>query len=238
MITPKVPEIEWWSGPASALPRHTLVWIDKRAHDDARAAIGDAGAHGALDEWLDREWPFVVRRREKDEADLAGAVPLGFPQPRDRGVRGHALAVPADALARIEPPLSLRRVFASLPVPWRDTLDRLERSAHWYGIRLRVCGSMAWQAMTGLPFVAPDSDIDVIAIPRDRSMLERTLRALTEFARDRDVVIDGEIVFPGHDAVSWREWIDPKDANDVIVKHRNGVRLVRRNDLLARLGSA
>ena len=99
---------------------------------------------------------------------------------------------------------------------------------------MRVFGSLAMQSFTGLPYLTDSSDIDVLFAPADRKQLDEGLALLS--AASAHVPLDGEIVFPGGAAVSWKEWRDAGEAGrTVLVKTIDEVRLSEPDSLLAML---
>jgi phosphoribosyl-dephospho-CoA transferase len=93
-------------------------------------------------------------------------------------------------------------------------------------------GSLAMQALTGITYLTPTSDIDLLLHPRTVDDLDSGLALLQHHAAT--LPLDGEIVFPDGAAVSWKEWAAGGDAR-VLVKHIDGVWLSRKAPLLAQL---
>ena len=90
------------------------------------------------------------------------------------------------------------------------------------------------QALTGLLYVTPASDIDLLFHPTCRRQLDDGVALLARHAEE--LPLDGEIVFPGGQAVSWKEWrMAIANPAKVIVKELHGVRLVDTASLLSTL---
>ena len=206
------------------LRRHSLVWITPagwRALEAREPAWAEE-----LAAWARTERPLVARRHDADAA--SGEVCLGLPLPPHPtlGKRRIALRVPASAIERVEEALALDAVCASAPETWQLPLAQLQSDAAGAGIALRVFGSVAWQALTGLEYLSETSDIDLLFAPGDAAALQRGLELLTTHARA--LPLDGEILFPSGRAVSWKEWLlaDTCAAGTrVLVKHEHGVAL-------------
>ncbi|HVO88469.1 MAG TPA: malonate decarboxylase holo-[acyl-carrier-protein] synthase, partial [Casimicrobiaceae bacterium] len=98
------------------------------------------------------------------------------------------------------------------------------------GAVLRAYGSLAWQALSGLSYVNESSDLDVLAFASDTPALQCALLALRHAETIAPMRVDGEIVFPGGNAVAWREWAAASAR--VLVKHVRGVALCSRASLL------
>ena len=96
-------------------------------------------------------------------------------------------------------------------------------------------GSLAMQALTGIPYLTPTSDIDILLHPRTVHELDTGLALMHHHAPT--LPLDGEIVFPDGAAVSWKEWSASGDER-VLVKHVGGVRLSGKAPLLAQLRPA
>lgn len=201
--------------------RHTLVWLTATGWAAARAAAPPAH-HAALAMWQQHDWPVVVRRTEVDTAP--DQLDLGLPLPPDAatGTRLRiALRVSRDQIARSAPPLALAAA-SDAAGPWRVQLDQLRRDAGESD--LRVYGSLAMQALTGLPYVRPTSDIDLLFYPASQRQLDTVLALLVRHAET--LPLDGEFVFPGGRAVAWKEWRQARaNTAKVLVKQSRRVSL-------------
>jgi phosphoribosyl-dephospho-CoA transferase len=113
-----------------------------------------------LAEWADRGWPAIVRRR--GEADNGHLVPVGVPLPPAAGKRRVALLIPPEGvLQRSRPPLLHASASAAEP-NWRSTIDALVAVGARSGIEPAAFGSLLWQHLTGLAYLTPHSDLDVL----------------------------------------------------------------------------
>jgi phosphoribosyl-dephospho-CoA transferase len=216
------------------LPRHTLAWIElnagrrllERAEPEERAELGS---------WIGNDWPLCVRRPDVGEALFESTVALGLPLPPQLGKRRLRFAVDRADVAHTAEPLPLRAVVARAPARFRAFLDTLDERARDRGVRLQVYGSFAWQALTSWRYVTPQSDLDLLVTPADAGGLDAAVALLTRAASAAPLRIDGEIVFPGGEAVSWREWREPGRDDRVMVKRLDGVAMTPRGALRARL---
>lgn len=204
--------------------RHTLVWLAAPGWEAARAA-GPPTHHAALSMWQQHDWPVVVRRTDVDTAPHQ--LDLGLPLPPD-AVTGAklrvALRVLRDHVDRSAPPLTLAAASHAAGA-WRVQLDQLDQLRQDAGdCDLRVFGSLAMQAMTGLPYVRPTSDIDLLLRPASQRQLGTTMVLLAHHAET--LPLDGEIVFPGGRAVAWKEWLHARaNGAKVLVKQLDRVSL-------------
>lgn len=231
---------------ASSLSRHTLVWLDDDGWHHAQAAALPAHRE-ALARWAQHDWPLVVRRADVATGQPAGAdhaatppVALGLPLP-PYAATGHklriAVSVPPHCVSKIAAPVTLAAA-AATHAPWRAAIDALMQAAGAPGCAdLRVFGSLAMQTLTSLPYVTPASDIDLLYQPATRTELAAMSALLAEYSVN--LPLDGEIVFPGGQAVAWKEWVLAQARGAarvrVLVKQLQRVYLADPQQLLARL---
>ncbi|MET0321200.1 MAG: malonate decarboxylase holo-[acyl-carrier-protein] synthase, partial [Duganella sp.] len=110
-------------------------------------------------------------------------------------------------VARVAPPMALGAALAAAvpaTAPERAALAALLADAGASAACLRVYGSLAMQALTGLHYLRPASDIDLLFHPASRRQLDDVVALLARHAQT--LPLDGEIVFPGGRAVAWKEW--------------------------------
>jgi phosphoribosyl-dephospho-CoA transferase len=208
--------------------RHDLLWLNAQGWDEALAQL-PRESQSPVARWRRANWPVVARRH--DAGLPAGFACGGIPLPPDpgTGVKPRvALRISADGIERRTAPLALSRALPAAPLSWRGHLAPLAESG------MRVFGSLAMQAFTGLPYLTGASDIDVLFSPIDREQLDDGLALLAAAAVH--IPLDGEIVFPGGAAVAWKEWRDAYRAGrKVLVKRIDEVRLSEPDLLLAAL---
>jgi phosphoribosyl-dephospho-CoA transferase len=213
------------SSASNDLERHMLVWLTAIGWRAAIAAARDEHKP-SLSLWMTQDWPVVVRRLDADVGD--DEVCLGLPLPPDgAGVKVRiALRVREAEISRSAPALLLRDAAAV-----RDMASLCDDAG---ALPLRVFGSVAMQAWTGLKYVSPTSDVDVLFHPASRLQLEEGMALLARHAER--LPLDGEIVFPGGAAVSWKEWqMAMSHRAKVLVKDLRSVRLADTASLLATL---
>ncbi|WP_229257886.1 malonate decarboxylase holo-[acyl-carrier-protein] synthase [Duganella margarita] len=213
------------SNASSPFERHMLVWLTAigwhAAFDAAREEHKTA-----LSWWANHDWPVVVRRMDADAG--ADEVCLGLPLPPDSaGVKVRiALRARVADISRTAAALLLRDAATV-----RDVAALCDDAGT---LPLRVFGSVAMQALTGLQYLSPTSDVDVLLHPASRRQLEEGMALLARHAER--LPLDGEIVFPGGAAVSWKEWqMAMTHPAKVLVKDLQSVRLTETATLLATL---
>ena len=222
-------------GEASHVPwrRHDLLYVTPAAWAWTLVDHPSAAALPLVQSWADRGWPVIVRRREGAEAPRV--VPVGIPLPPEAGKRRVALLLQADGVRRRSPPPLLRAVARAADPTWRPAITRLVALGRKTGVEPRAFGSLMWQHQTGLPYLSPSSDIDLlwpVPVGFDVSSL---LFGIAEVQRHARVRIDGEILFPDGSSVNWRELWSAHEAGDrrtVLAKTMEGVRLLDLNLLL------
>ena len=219
----------------TVLERHTRVWPSAAGYASLASRCRDSTARAALDLWTAREWPLVVRRTDDDELRSDETIAVGLALPPSLGKQRLKFRLMRDGIAMHAAPLTLDSVAGAVSNPkFQRTLTALARAAARKRMVLRLFGSAAWQAQTGLDYLHVDSDLDLLAEPSTSGELESAIALLERAQRDIAVRLDGEIVFPGGDAVAWREWRETKEGKRVIAKNVAGVALLSRNDLLKR----
>jgi len=210
------------------------VWASALAQ---RPALADLPL---LECWAKREWPVIVRRRA--EGEDPGMVPVGVPLPPAAGKCRVALVLPPGGiLQRSHPPLLLRAAAKVADAGWQATIAALLVLGTRTGVEPSAFGSLLWEHLTGLAYLSPQSDLDVLwQVPADFDVLDLVF-GIAQVQRDAPIRIDGEVIFPDGSAVNWRElWNAYRAANragnrsghwaedraTVLAKTMEGVRLL------------
>jgi phosphoribosyl-dephospho-CoA transferase len=192
------------------LARHNLVWLTAAGWE----AAGDARPgpeQSAMRQWRDNAWPAVARRAEGIAAgtgDTANTAWLALslpPDPLNGNKPRVGFRVASCHVLRAAAPLRLNDALQAAPISWQPDLQALDTEATSMGLRFHAFGSLAWQAITGLQYLGPCSDIDLLWYPRSRDDLAAGLRLLSRYAAA--LPLDGEIIFPGGSGVAWKEWL-------------------------------
>jgi phosphoribosyl-dephospho-CoA transferase len=180
-----------------------------------------------LGEWADRGWPVIVRRR--GEADKGHLVPVGVPLPPAAGKRRVALLIPPEGVRQHSRPPLLHASASAADPNWRSTIDALVAVGKRSGVEPAAFGSLLWQHLTGLGYLTPHSDLDVLwPIPADFDVHSLVCN-IAQVQRDAPLRIDGEIIFPDGSAVNWRELWNARQAADgatVLAKTVESVQLL------------
>jgi phosphoribosyl-dephospho-CoA transferase len=213
-----------------ALRRHDLVWLDETRWRDALLTPLPIEWLEPLSRWFSRGRPAVVRR---SDGNAVHALSLGVALPPSQGKLKLPLLVDQRAMLGSSGPLTLAAAaVTALPIHWRAWLEDLLGSAHGIGIELRVYGSVAWQHLSGEPYLTPLSDVDLLWSARDPIQLEEMLDILIRWQRASGLSADGELLFSGG-AVAWKELL--RYPSNVLVKRTATVEMCPLADVLSLL---
>lgn len=159
------------------------------------------------------------------------AVGLALPPAQDK--QRIALSVDSCDILRYTAPLLLAAAIAHAPVAWQPALAELDLIALQNDIELRVFGSLAWQALSGIAYMTEQSDIDLLWHPLTHMQLQQGIALLQHWELSSGLRADGEVLFGGSSAVSWREWATLKSGDEqrVLVKRLSSAELVDTREL-------
>ena len=210
--------------------RHDLIWLDSNRWRDALLAPLPDEWMGALGEWFKRGRPAVVRRQE---SSTANAISLGVALPPARGKTKIPLLVDRRVVTRASAPLLLATALVSAPPAWQAALQSLVDAARERGIEFRVYGSLAWQHLSGEPYLTGTSDVDLLWTARNGALRRDGLQLLAAWQRTTGLAADGELLLPDGAAVAWKELLSA--SRKVLVKSSDSVAMRARDDVLAGL---
>jgi len=180
--------------------RHHWVRLDAGWERHLRSPL-EPEARERISDWCAQGRPFVVAR--EDLADTDEDLRLGLALPDKRRV---CLHVGRGAALSWRPPPALRDVLRTAPEVWRSTLRRIHFLGETIGVPVGVFGSLAWEYLSGVRYVRPDSDVDLLFSPSRWTDVERLLSELEATSRaSSGVRLDGEVLLPDGGAVAWRE---------------------------------
>ena len=194
--------------------------------------------HAQVAAWLAADRPLVVARQPcgaaLSDSISVGTISTGLALPPAQGKRRIGLIVAMQDIVRHTPPLRFFDAIAHAPAGWQPALAELEAAATDINLELRVFGSLAWQALSGLNYMTPQSDIDLLWHPLSHAQLQQGIALLARWEQTSGLRADGEMLFGGSSAVSWREWSTLKYDGDqrVLVKRISSAELVEAHELL------
>jgi phosphoribosyl-dephospho-CoA transferase len=197
------------------------------------AQVADDALHAQVAAWLAADRPLVVARQTCGNA-MSDTIAVGLALPPAQGKRRIAFSVPVHDIVRHTPPLVLADALAHAPAEWQPALVELDTAAIDIGLELRVFGSLAWQALSGLQYLTQQSDIDLLWHPLSNTQLQQGVALLAHWEKSSGLRADGEALFGGNSAVSWREWATLKSGDEqrVLVKRVSSADLVDTRELL------
>ncbi len=203
------------------------------------AQVADEAMHAQVVAWLAADRPLVVARQpvtDKGFPDTIApdTISVGLALPPALGKRRIAFSVAVKDIVRYTPPLRLADAIDHAHAEWQPALAELDAAASHIDIELRVFGSLAWQALSGLHYLTPHSDIDLLWHPLSNTQLQQGIELLARWEQASGLRADGEVLFGGSSAVSWREWAALKSGDDqrVLVKRASSAELVDALELL------
>ncbi len=205
--------------------RHWRLWADPAAWVELLKERADLAAEPYLADWARRGWPLIACRPPHGAPQ--DKVAAGIALPPEAGKKRLSLLLPPDAVIKMAPPPALINAAGAAPPQWQAAITALLRAAP----SAAVFGSLAWQHATGLPYLAPTSDLDLLLTHRDRAESESLLRRIAMIAAAAPMRLDGELVRDDGAAVQWRELFD--GAAEILVKRMGGVGPMTREEFLA-----
>lgn len=212
-----------------AFERHQLVWLTDTAWGKIQTRDWDTQAIVVLSHWRAQRLPVVVTRQRSDAA--CDQVCVGLPAPAQWSRRKLALNVPeSEILTRSKCP-TLEQI--AHDKAWRIAALDLNIALAQCNAHVHVHGSYAWQHLTGLSYLHSDSDLD---LSLGVTHFDQAAQVVTLLAQAQHLPrLDGELTFPGNQAVAWRELLQliSGKASQVLVKNRCGVALVNEAHLRA-----
>lgn len=196
---------------AEPLARHSMVKASVSAWTAVMNRYPELASEPIVAGWIHAGRPLIVRRPAC--SDVVGMIPLGLPLPPSHGKRRIAVSLAAADIVASAPPPLLADAAAAAPAHWRETIDQLLQLLP----ETRTFGSLAWQHLTGLPYLTERSDLDLLW-PLSSATLPSDIAGIAKQAPMR---LDGEITGPAG-GVQWRE-LTGADEDEVIVKSTTGV---------------
>lgn len=210
---------------AEALARHSMVKASASGWTAAMSRYPQLASEPIVAGWVHVGRPLIVRRPAC--TDIAGMIPLGLPLPPSHGKRRIAISLAAADIVASAPPPLLADAAATAPAAWGETIYELLQVLP----ATRTFGSLAWQYLTGLPYLSNSSDLDLLW-PLSAAEQGDTLPSdIARIAQRAPMRLDGEIVGPAGGA-QWRE-LTGTDEDEVLVKGPTGVTSTTRAAFLA-----
>ncbi|VTZ48279.1 Phosphoribosyl-dephospho-CoA transferase [Methylocella tundrae] len=216
-----------WGTPASPA-RHALLRVEAQAYALMLAERPDL-TDPLLKDWVLADRPLIARRRAP--CDARDLVPAGVPLPPAHGKKRIALQLAPGAILSLEPPPLLADCAAFAPAGWRPAIEAILHFCNGVGVEPRVFGALAWSALTGLDYLSPSSDLDLLFAVAPDADVAALLEGLARIDAGAPMRLDGEILrldvgFAGN----WRELA--AGAEEILVKTIKDVALWPRRAFL------
>lgn len=214
----------------SGTRRHSRVWLDAALDAAEIGNCPDARSVQAVLDWIRAGRPLIGRTRAS--SDQLDGMPLGLALPATAGLRVRiACCVPMTAVRRVASPLLLSEALPVLPMPMQAAGRELVKHAALMGMPLGVYGSAFWHHTAGDGYLHADSDLDLLAVPRDEPQARQWLVQLTRIEAHVPLRLDGEIRLPDGATINWRELAG--DASRLLVRTDAGPALRSRAEVWA-----
>ena len=213
--------------------RHDLVYLRASAAFETPCVEAGGPFWLVARDWIAQGRPLVAARQPA----TAPGVLLGLTLPLHSERKRLTIQVDRSSIVAVQPPLTLARCMALLPVDSATVLGELESRINGSKARIGVFGSLAWEALSGETYRHAASDIDIICDVATPAQFKVALDALQQAAAELPCALDGEIRFPDGNAVAWREILANLERPNatVLVKGNEEVRLLPLRALLASL---
>lgn len=226
-------------GHATRMPswqRHDILHVAPSAWRAALSSLQLPRTPSLLNVWADSGWPVIVRRRMAREP--TNAIPIGVPLPPFAGKCRIAMAISDDDVVSSSAPPLLQNVAHEAPtLPWQRIIREVIHLGAQFGIDPLAFGSLMWQYQTGLAYIGPNSDLDVLWRVPDECDVASLVVGIAGIEDGGPPRIDGEIVFSDGSAVNWRELhnaLRGGQPDGLLVKDMESVRLVDLASMLRR----
>ena len=213
--------------------RHDLVYLRASAEFETPCAEAGSPFWLAARDWIAQGRPLVAARQQA----TASSVQLGLTLPLHSERKRLTIKVDRSSIVAVQPPLTITRCLALLPVDSAAVLGELESRINGSNARVGIFGSLAWEALSGETYRHAASDVDIICDVATPAQFKVALAALQQAAAELPCALDGEIRFPDGNAVAWREILAnlERPNADVLVKGNEDVCLLPLRALMASL---
>lgn len=210
------------------LHRHQLARLTPGGWAAVRAQARDDLERECLSHWAKAGLPLVITQQRCACSADTPVIAMGVSAPLRWERRRIGVQVArADVLYFDEFPAG-PQVSSLLPERARAPWERLCAALCAAGTTPRVYGSYGWQFITGAAHLHSRSDLDLwlaVAHPQEADKIAALLNGFEA----EGLRLDGELLFNGDTAVSWREWTTwrAKQTRALLVKTIRGTRLAR-----------
>lgn len=217
--------------------RHDFVFVNGSgrlyAFGSCKEACGEAWIPHLEELILGRcgQWPIPAIVRRQDHPGK-GMLQVGWSSWLwDSGSRFRiASAVPLGSVDTILSPYQVFERNERWPEAFRGLLGELRDLGENLGISLGLAGAAAMEALTGLPYLHRDSDLDLLLREKDGGNLQEFYAACTALSGRWGRKLDLELQLPGGRGVKLAEWLS--DQRTVLVKGWDYAGIFEREELI------
>ena len=211
--------------------RHDLVYLQEHESYDFINASLPSSVTTAVDKMINAQQPLTVCRQDMDNVIKVATSYI-------EDGRKYRLALTLPKLPQvITAPLALADLIPQLPKAIQEYTQKfIDRCSH-LECDVHVYGSFANQYFTGLPFVRPTSDLDILIVAHSDN-ISQILLEVEDFNLCAnsvvDLKVDGEIRLHGRNDISFNELIHAImfDIPTVLVKTLHDIELQKIDVLL------
>jgi len=221
------------TSPEVAMRRHDLAFVRPSAWCAQFIAREELKSLPLIAHWVDNGWPLIGRRGLPGEGH---GIALGLPLPPFAGKRRLSFMMLREDIVKIDPPPALHIAAESAPLAWKPTMARIDALASRHAVDARVFGSLAWRALTGLPYLTDRSDLDLLLYADHITDIHQLVAELADVDHSAPMRLDGEVILKDGCAVNWREL--HAGAEELLVKTACDARLLETNRFLSRAVAA
>ncbi|PTW60405.1 phosphoribosyl-dephospho-CoA transferase [Breoghania corrubedonensis] len=218
--------------------RHYLAELEPSAREALVPALLEGLPHTMRDEatenavlkaFLEERIPGIVCRPTRVCREGQGQLGFSFPiRIEEQRVRS-SLIVSGDQVSGFVSPYEVMdRAVSEFP-PVHPALRFISGHGERFGVRLGLIGSAALAAVTGLAYVRPASDLDILVDAEHGGDIEAFYRAVTSLCGELGISVDAELEVDISTGVKLSEYLSR--SKTVLVKKIDGVDLVDRDKL-------
>ncbi len=184
------------------MQRHDLVYLQPHESYDFMNTSFPLSITMAVDKMIESQHPFTACRQ-----DIANVIKVATSYIEDGRKYRLALKLSKDPEV-ITPPLALQALIPKLPKGIQEHTQKFIDRCSNLECDVHVYGSFANQYFTGLTFIRPTSDLDILIVAHGNNFLEILLEVEAFKLTVKSTVglkIDGEIRLHGGNDISFNE---------------------------------
>ncbi|WP_321504228.1 malonate decarboxylase holo-[acyl-carrier-protein] synthase [Breoghania sp.] len=218
--------------------RHVLAQLSSQTREALVPALLDGLPHTMRDDetekavlkgFLEDRIPGIVCRPTRECGEGQGQLGFSFPfRVGEQRVRSSLIVNADEVTAYVTPYEVMDRAMRRFPTA-HPRLQALSDCAEQHSVRLGLIGSAALAAVTGLAYVRPQSDIDVVVDARHGGSLEAFNDAVAALCEELGISVDAELEVNDSLGVKMKEYFS--SAKKVLVKYIDGIDLVEKEKL-------